>query len=445
MNPTELSVDQCRPEGLGKSARDADLAYDRQHIWHPYSAAESNQPLYYVEQAKGVYLDLSSGEKLIDGMSSWWCAIHGYNHSQINRAIQAQLDKMSHVMFGGLTHGPAIELAQKLIDITPQTLQQVFFADSGSVSVEVAIKMAVQYFHAQGQPQKNRLLSLRSGYHGDTFAAMSVCDPVTGMHHVFKYSLIEQYFVSSPATTDLTTSLIELERTLEDHHEHIAAFIFEPIVQGAGGMQFYSSQFLKAAKDLCAKFDVLMIADEIATGFGRTGKMFACEHADIEPDIMCLGKALTGGYMTLAATLCTKNIARVISAGEAKAFMHGPTFMGNPLACATANASIDLLLSYDWQKKVHAIQGWLEHYLAPLQDHALVKEVRFKGAIGVVELHKACDLNVVQPVFVDYGVWLRPFGKLIYTMPPFIIEEDQVEKIAKAMKAGLDALSEVEP
>ena len=417
-----------------------DIDYDRKHIWHPYSSAFSEQPLQLVKSAQGSYLTLHDGREVIDGMSSWWCAIHGYNHRTLNKAATDQLGRMSHVMFGGLTHESAVELARRLIELTPSNLQHVFYADSGSVSVEVAIKMALQYHQANGSPNKHRLVSLRSGYHGDTFAAMSVCDPITGMHHLFKYSLIEQHFVPSPAETDLTQSIQALEDTLNTHHQEIAAFIFEPIVQGAGGMQFYSPEYLRAARKLCCKYQVLMIADEIATGFGRTGEMFACDHAQLKPDILCLGKALTGGYMTLAATLCSSKIAKTISAGDAKAFMHGPTFMANPLACATAIASIDTLVSYDWKTKIEQIEAWLEKALQPLADHSQVKEVRIKGAIGVVECHAKCDLGILQTTFIENGVWLRPFGKLIYTMPPFIIEEQEVQKIAEAIQAGLDKL-----
>ena len=415
----------------------AKLAFDRQHIWHPYSSANSTQPLFFIEGASGVHLRLADGRKLIDGMSSWWCAIHGYNHPVLNTAIESQLKAMSHVMFGGLTHQPAIDLAERLVRLTPDSLNRVFFADSGSVSVEVAIKMAIQYYQARGSAKKNRLLALRNGYHGDTFACMSVCDPVTGMHHLFKYSLIEQIFAPAPAEERLQQQLEELETLFVEHHHELAAFILEPIVQGAGGMRFYPPAYLERARALCDEHDVLLIADEIATGFGRTGTLFACEQAAIAPDILCLGKALTGGYMTLAATLCSDEIAEVISKGEAGAFMHGPTFMANPLACSVASASIDLLLKDDWKNKVAAIESWLLEDLMPLKGHSRVSDVRVKGAIGVLELEAPCDLAKLQPRLVDAGVWLRPFGKLLYTMPPFISERQHIAAIGRAMTRAL--------
>lgn len=362
--------------------------------------------------------------------------MHGYNHPELNRAAHAQIDKMSHVMFGGLTHEPAVELCKKLVDITPKALDKVFLADSGSVAVEVAIKMALQYWHSKAQPQKNKLLSLRGGYHGDTFGAMAVCDPVNGMHHLFASNLAENIFACAPGG-DFNTleqdALADLQDKLKCHHQSIAAVILEPIVQGAGGMRFYSPEYLKAVRTLCDQYQLLLIADEIATGFGRTGKLFACEHANITPDILCVGKALTGGYMTLAATLCTSQVSSTICEGEAGVFMHGPTFMGNPLACAVACSSIDLLLNSPWQVRVQAIEEQLQQDLSPLISSAKVADVRVLGAIAVVEMKKPVDMSVIQEQFVNKGVWLRPFGKLVYIMPPFIISSEDLSTVTQAM------------
>ncbi len=416
---------------------DALTDYDRQHIWHPYSAIGASHPLWRVESANGVKLKLSDGSELIDGMSSWWSTIHGYNHPEMNRAIQAQLENMSHVMFGGLTHNPAIQLAQRLVKMTPPSLQTVFFSDSGSVAVEVSMKMAIQYWHDKGQPKKQRFLTIKNGYHGDTFGAMSVCDPVTGMHSLFSDTLTKQYFADAPTSRfsePLKASDIDpISEQLENHHTAIAAIILEPVVQGAGGMRFYSPDFLKQVRELCDRYGVLLIADEIATGFGRTGRLFACEWAGIEPDIMCLGKALTGGYMTLAATLTTLDISQTISNGNPGLFMHGPTFMANPLACAAGVASLDLLLNSDWQAKVSNIESLLIEGLAPCKTMDTVADVRVLGAIGVVELKQPVALSEIQPKFVEKGIWVRPFGKLVYLMPPFIISDNELAQLTSSL------------
>jgi len=410
---------------------------DVNYLWHPYSAFHSETPVFPVASAKGVRLTLSDGSELIDGMSSWWCAIHGYNVPQLNHAIAAQLDDMAHVMFGGLSHESAAMLAAKLVELTPAPLQSVFFSDSGSVAVEVAMKMAIQYWHAKKMPEKQTFISLYKGYHGDTFGAMSVCDPVTGMHSLFATGLMKNHFIQSPSCSFGTScnddSLQELETTLKNKHQHMAAFILDPIVQGAGGMRFYSADFLKQASLLCKQYKVLLIADEIATGFGRTGKLFACEHANISPDIMCLGKSLTGGYLTLAATLSSAEISQTISNNPPGVFMHGPTFMANPLACRVALASLQLLLDSPWQLRIKEIEQQLSEGLAICQTLKTVKEVRVLGAIGVVECFQAVDMKKIQQQFVDAGVWIRPFGKLVYLMPPYIIEKDDLKKLTDAV------------
>ncbi len=417
---------------------------DQQHVWHPYSSFTSALTPFPVASTSGVRIKLADGRELIDGMASWWSAVHGYGHPKLKQAAHDQIETMSHVMFGGLTHEPAVTLCEKLVKLAPEGLNKVFISDSGSVAVEVAIKMAFQYSLSQGNKQKNKLLTVKNGYHGDTFATMATCDPVNGMHHMFENVLSKHIFAQAPqclfGETFEEHHVADIKQKLESQHHEIAAIILEPIVQGAGGMRFYSPDYLKRIRGLCDQYNILLIADEIATGFGRTGKMFACEHAGISPDILCVGKALTGGFMSLAATLCTDKVAKGICDGEAGVFMHGPTFMGNPLACAVANASLDVLMEGHWPKQVANIQAGLEKGLAPACDLPQVKDVRILGAIGVIELHEPVHMPTVQPMFVEAGVWVRPFGRLIYVLPPFIIDEQDLAFLTNAMVSVVSKL-----
>jgi adenosylmethionine---8-amino-7-oxononanoate aminotransferase len=413
------------------------LAFDREHIWHPYSPMPATTPVHPVVAAEGVRLTLADGRELVDGMSSWWAAIHGYRHPVLDAAVTAQLGEMAHVMFGGLTHPPAVRLARLLVDLTPEPITKVFFADSGSVSVEVAIKMALQYQRSRGRTGKTRLLTVRGGYHGDTFGAMSVCDPVGGMHHLFADLLPQHVFAPPPPVAHDPSYAATLERLVASNAGELAAIIVEPVVQGAGGMRFYDPAWLRLLRELADEHDLLLILDEIATGFGRTGTFFGCDHADVVPDIMCVGKAMTAGYLTMAATLCTDRVARGISEGEAGVLMHGPTYMANPLACAVAVASLGLLEERDWRSEVAAIEKGLTEGLAPARGLPGVADVRVLGAIGVIETTDPVDVSAVQDVVVEHGVWLRPFRNLIYTMPPYVTGTDDLALIASAMVAAV--------
>lgn len=419
------------------ASQDDLVARDRRCVIHPYTAPISSAPLFAVERAEGVRLTLTDGRELVDGMASWWAAIHGHAHPALTAAVRDQLGRMSHVMFGGLTHEPAVALCEALVEITPEPLTRVFLADSGSVSVEVAIKLALQFFIAQGRPEKRRLISVLGGYHGDTFGAMAVTDPVGGMHHLFRGALAQHLFAAAPGPAFdapwSPESLGSMAALLEQHAREVAAVILEPIAQNAGGMRFYSPRYLRELRALCDRHGVLLILDEIATNFGRTGELFGCHHAGVAPDIMCLGKALTGGTMTLAATLCTERVAETIAGSEPRAFMHGPTYMGNPLACSAALASVRLLLGSPWRARVSAIEAQLRRELAPCRALDAVADVRVLGAIGVVELKQPVDMARVQPAFVERGVWLRPFGRLVYTMPPYIIAPEDLSRITGAI------------
>lgn len=421
------------------------LAFDREHIWHPYTSALKPLKAYAVESAKGARIKLLDGRELVDGMSSWWAVVHGYNNPEINAAISAQLEKVGHVMFGGLTHEPAVLLAEKLLKIVPQNLKHVFFCDSGSVAVEVAMKMALQYWNSKGIASKTKFATVRLGYHGDTWNAMSVCDPITGMHKIFSGALSAQIFTHSPGIPfgggwD-DSDLDELRKTLRERKGEIAALILEPIVQGAGAMRFYHPEFLKGAREICDECGVLLICDEIATGFGRTGKMFACEHAGINPDIMCIGKALTGGYLSFAATLASRDVAHSISEGEAGVFMHGPTFMANPLACAAANASVELCAKKSYLERVLQIEKFLKAGLESAREIEGVEDVRVLGAIGVVEMRECVDVEKIQAMFVERGVWIRPFGRLVYLMPPIVISDEDLGKLSGVLVSVLKELA----
>jgi adenosylmethionine-8-amino-7-oxononanoate aminotransferase len=421
---------------------EAMLAYDRLHLWHPYTSITDPLPVYPVESARGVRIRLEDGRELIDGMASWWSVIHGYNHPELTGVLRRQAARLAHVMFGGLTHRPAVELAHLLVDATAPALDKVFFCDSGSVAVEVAMKMAIQYQFARGLAGKNRFLALRGCYHGDTFHAMAVCDPVAGMHRIYRGLLPEYLFADRPNCRfgeDWNPEDIRgFAALIEEHGPGLCAVILEPIVQGAGGMYFYHADYLRAVRRLCDEHDVLLIADEIATGFARSGELFACDHAAITPDIMCLGKALTGGTMSLAAVLATAAVGRGISAAEPGVFMHGPTFMANPLACSVAIASVRLLLQSNWRADIGRIERRLRQGLAPCRSMAWVRDVRALGAIGVVELAKPVDMALVQRRFVDRGVWVRPFGRLVYVMPPYCIGEEDLARLCQAICEVVD-------
>jgi len=425
-----------------------DLDFDRQHIWHPYTSMRDPLPCYPVVAAQGCQLQLADGRELVDGMSSWWAAIHGYNHPRLNQALQQQMAQMSHVMFGGITHPAAVALSRQLVAMTPEALECVFLADSGSIAVEVAMKMALQYWLGRGE-RRQTFLTLKRGYHGDTFAAMAVCDPENSMHSLWRGYLPEHLFAAAPQCGFTDTwddaDFSDFARLAEQHHRDIAAVILEPIVQGAGGMRFYHPRYLQQVRALCDRYGLLLIADEIATGFGRSGKLFACEHAGVTPDILCLGKALTGGTMTLAATLTTREVADTISRSAAGCFMHGPTFMGNPLACAVAAESLAMVAEGEWQTQVAAIEQQLQRELLPLQLHPAVAQARVLGAIGVIETHQPVNMAALQQFFVERGVWIRPFGRLIYLMPPYLISAQALSQLTRAIRDALDHAGHFQP
>ncbi|MGH3384720.1 MAG: adenosylmethionine--8-amino-7-oxononanoate transaminase [Nocardioidaceae bacterium] len=421
------------------------LSLDRDHLWHPYAPMNGDSSVHLVESASGVRLRLADGREVVDAMSSWWAAIHGYRHPVLDAALMAQVDQVAHVMFGGLTHQPAIELAQRLVAITPAGLDKVFLADSGSVSVEVAVKMALQWQRGRGRPRRTRLLTVRGGYHGDTFGAMSVCDPVGGMHAMFTDVLMPQVFAPRPPAgldADITDWAAQTVTLAEQHADELAAIIVEPVLQGAGGMRVYPPACLRLLRELADRHDLLLILDEIATGFGRTGELFGATHADVIPDVMCLGKALTGGYLTLAAVLCTDRVAAGVDASESGALMHGPTYMANPLACAVAAASIDLLLGSDWQTRVRQIERRLAAGLAPARELPGVVDVRTLGAVGVIQVDTPLDITAGGAVALDHGVWVRPFRDLLYTMPPYISTNDDVDAICRALLAAVPPVGE---
>ncbi|GAB2682451.1 adenosylmethionine--8-amino-7-oxononanoate transaminase [Nocardia goodfellowii] len=413
-------------------------AIDAEHVWHPYGGFPATTEPLVVAGASGTRLTLADGRELVDGMSSWWAAVHGYRHPVLDAALLAQSQRMSHVMFGGLTHEPAARLAELLVELSPAGLEKVFLCDSGSVSVEVAVKMCLQYWRALGKPGKRRLLTWRGGYHGDTFSPMSVCDPDGGMHSLWTDVLAEQVFVPMPPADYQPGYVAELERAFAAHADELAAVIIEPVVQGAGGMRWHDPRYLTDLRRLCDTHGILLIFDEIATGFGRTGEFFAADHVGVSPDVMCVGKAITGGYLTLAAALCTARIAETISAGHG-GLMHGPTFMGNPLACAVATASIELLLQRDWRAEVRRIESELRTGLAPAAALPGVREVRVLGAIGVIELEQPVDMRTATDAAVSAGVWLRPFRNNIYAMPPFISTTADIATITTGMLAAAAA------
>lgn len=422
------------------------LADDRKMLWHPYTSMRDPLPTYAVKRAEGVYFELSDGRKVVDGMSSWWCAIHGYNVPELNAAIEAQIKDMSHVMFGGLTHAPAVELGRRLLKIVPEGLEHIFLADSGSVSVEVALKMAIQYQQSLGHSSRSKVMGFLGGYHGDTAGAMAICDPVGGMHHLFQGVIPSHVFAPRPRIRyDEEWDPAEgqkLRDLIAANAHQLAAVFVEPVVQGAGGMWIYHPEYLRVIREACTELGLLFVVDEIATGFGRTGKLWGVDHAGVKPDVMCIGKALTGGYMTLAATLTTAEVADVMSRGEAGVIMHGPTFMGNPLACAVANASVDLFLASPWEQRVQTLERKLKEDLFALTEQASVADVRILGAIGVVETKNPVNVAQAQKVFLSRGAWIRPFRNLMYVMPPFVMSAPEATVLTQALEAGVHWLNE---